>query len=754
MKITLKTLCLLIASSAMVMAQDPNAQKFEQLGTMLPTPNSYRSASGAPGKDYWQQRADYDIEVTLDDSKQTITGSEIITYTNLAPDQITYLWVQLDQNMRAKDSDTYKVRSNNADLARFTGDLPMKDSLTAKDLLRLSGDYGYEGGFKIKSVTDLEGNPLPHTINKTMMRVEIPKALATGDAVKLKIDWSYNINDRMLVGGRSGHEYFPKDGNYVYTIAQWFPRMAVYDDVNGWQNKQFLGRGEFALPFGDYQVKITVPSDHIIASTGSLQNPEEVLTSDEMARLETAKYAEEPIIIVTEKEAKAKEKKSSSKTSTWIFKAENVRDFAFASSRKFIWDAMGVDINGKRPMAMSFYPKEGNPLWEDYSTDAVVKTLQTYSKYTIDYPYPVAISVHAASIGMEYPMICFNFGRPDEKGKYSDRTKYGMISVIIHEVGHNYFPMIINSDERQWTWMDEGLNTFLQYRTQEEQYASFPVRRGPASKIVDYMKGEKKYIRPIMTNSEQITQFGNNAYAKTATAMNILRETVMGPELFDYAFKEYARRWAFKHPMPADLFRTLEDASAVDLDWFWRGWFYSVDHVDIAIDDVKWYKINTRENTLEGNLSNRKQNIGSGAGSKEKKAGDFSDGFETFTAIASNDNQYREFLARIDDNKVIKSHLDKNFYEVKFKNEGGLVMPIILEFTYKDGSKEIERIPAEIWRMKESEVTKVFVKDKEVVNITLDPFLETADTEIGNNNFPKREAKSRFDQFKEKKGSK
>jgi len=754
MKIILKTLCLLIASNVIVWAQDPYAQKFEQLGTMLPTPNAYRSASGAPGRDYWQQKADYNIEVTLDDAQQRITGSEVITYTNNAPEPITYLWVQLDQNVRAKDSDTYKVSNNDADLTRYSGALPMKDSLTAKDLMRLSGDYGYDGGFKIKSVTDINGNTLPQTINKTMMRVEIPKALDTGDSFQFKIDWSYNINDRMLVGGRSGHEYFPKDGNYLYTIAQWFPRMAVYDDVNGWQNKQFLGRGEFALPFGDYQVKITVPADHIVAASGSLQNPEEVLTSEQITRLEKAKYAEKPVIIVTEKEATAKEKKKSSQTQTWTFKADNVRDFAFASSRKFIWDAMGVDINGKRPLAMSFYPKEGNPLWEKYSTEAVAKTLETYSKYTIDYPYPVAISVHAASIGMEYPMICFNFGRPDEKGKYSDRTKYGMIGVIIHEVGHNYFPMIINSDERQWTWMDEGLNTFLQYRTQEEQYEDFPARRGPAAKIVDYMKGEKKYIRPIMTNSEQITQFGNNAYAKTATAMNILRETVMGPELFDYAFKEYARRWAFKHPMPADLFRTLEDASAVDLDWFWRGWFYSVDHVDIAIDEVKWYRMDTQENTLESNLSNRKQKITSFAAGKENEAKDFSDGFETFAAVPTQSTQYREFLARIDDKQVIKSHLDKNFYQIKFKNIGGLAMPIILEFTYKDGSKEIERIPAEVWRMKETEVTKVFVKDKEVVNIALDPFLETADTQVENNNFPQREVKSRFDQFKEKKGSK
>ncbi len=722
------------------MAQDYQ-QKFEQLGTMLPTPNSYRSASGAPGPQYWQQKADYDIEVTLDDLTQSIKGSEVITYTNNSPDPLGYLWVQLDQNMRAADSDTYKSTTNE-----------VRDSISAKSLMSLSRDYGYEGGFKIHKVLNVQGEELSYYINKTMMRVELPMTLNRGESFSFRIDWSYNINDRMLVGGRGGHEYFPKDGNYLYTIAQWFPRMAVYDDVNGWQNKQFLGRGEFALPFGDYNVAITVPADHVVAATGELQNASKVLTKDQQQRLERSRAASSPVIIVTQDEAIAKEQNPvRNKTKTWEFKADNVRDFAFATSRKFIWDAQGVQVGDKRPLAMSYYPKEGNPLWEKHSTEAVVNTLITYSKYTIDYPYPVAISVHAASIGMEYPMICFNFGRPNEDGSFSDRTKYGMISVIIHEVGHNFFPMIINSDERQWTWMDEGLNTFVQYRTQVEQYENFPSRRGTAASIVPYMKGDKSLIRPIMTNSEQILQFGNNAYAKPASAMTILRETVMGPELFDYAFKQYAQRWAFKHPTPADFFRTMEDASAVDLDWFWRGWFYSNDHVDIGVDKVKWYRMKLPEGEPERQLSNKKQKIESGS-SQEKKAGSFQDGFQEFTVIPTGNQSYREFMARVDDQDIITRHEDKNFYEVTFTNDGGLVMPIIVEFTYTDGTSEIEKIPAEIWRKNENVATKVFVKEKEVVNIRLDPDAQTADVEAENNHFPRKEIKSKFDQFKEKQG--
>ena len=735
---------LILTILVVISGQDLWAQewgkKFEQLGTMLPTPNEYRSASGAPGPAYWQQRADYVIELELNDDNQTIRGSETITYFNQSPDPLSYIWVQLDQNIRAKDSDSPLVRTSTI----------RGDSVPAYFMAMGNTTVtGYDGGFRITAVKSATGIGLTYTINKTMMRIDLDQELKPGDKVAFSIDWWYNINDRMLIRGRGGMEFFEEDGNYLYTIAQWFPRMAVYSDVEGWQNKQFLGRGEFALTFGNYDVKITVPSDHVVGATGILQNPKEVLTKEQEKRFEEAKNSfEKPVIIVTQKEAEVKEKSPVTSKSTWHFKAENVRDFAFASSRKFIWDAMAVNVGSRTPLAMSYYPKEGNPLWEQESTIAVKNTLETYSKYTIDYPYPKAISVHAASIGMEYPMICFNFGRPNSDGTFSEGTKNRMIGVIIHEVGHNFFPMIINSDERQWTWMDEGLNTFLQYRTEVEKYENFPSRRGPAKNIVRYMKGDKSNIRPIMTNSEQLLQFGNNAYAKPATAMNILRETVMGPELFDKAFKTYAQRWAFKHPEPADFFRTMEDASAVDLDWFWRGWFFGIDHVDVTVENVKWYKIRDTETALEGRTQKGKIENPSNL-DEDGNYTDFSNGYELITITDTNPGFYGEFRNTINDDEVRAILAGKNMYEVTLKNTGGLVTPVIIEWTYKDGTTEIEQIPAEIWRYNEEQVTKVFTKDKEVVNITIDPHLETADTNVEDNYFPKRETDSKFKKFKE-----
>jgi hypothetical protein len=544
-------------------------RSFEQLGTELPDANTYRTASGAPGHEYWQQQADYNMKIRLDDANQAVYGEETVTYTNNSPDELRYIWIQLDQNVRAKDSDSYKIRESTLD-----------DRMSFEDAMTM--EPWFDGGFKIDHVKDASGKDLTYTTNKTMMRIDMPKTLKSGGKFVFNIKWWYTINDRMKIGGRSGYEYFEEDDNYLYTIAQFYPRLVVYCDNEGWQNKQFLGSGEFTLDFGNYTVALTVPADHVVAATGVLQNPNDVLTSKQRSRFESAKSADKPVLIITEDEARENESSRVKANKTWVFKAENVRDFGWASSRKFIWDAMG------------YYPKEGNPLWEKYSTNAVAQTLITYSKHTIDYPYPVAISVHTKWIGMEYPMICFNGGRPEADGTYSERTKYGMISVIIHEVGHNFFPMIINSDERQWTWMDEGLNTFCQYLTEKEWDRNYPTRRGPARNITDYMGGDKSRISPIMTNSESIYQFGNNAYGKPATALNILRETVMGRDLFDYAFKEYSRRWAFKHPSPADFFRTMEDASAVDLDWFWRGWFFGTDHVDISLQNVKWMQIDSK----------------------------------------------------------------------------------------------------------------------------------------------------------------
>jgi len=565
------------------------------------------------------------------------------------------------------------------------------------------------------------------------------------------------------VGGRSGYEYFEKDQNYLYTIAQFFPRMCVYNDVTGWQNKQFLGRGEFTLPFGDYEVNITVPADHVVAATGECQNYSSILTADQKKRLEQARKSDVPVIIVTQAEAEKAEADKAKKTKTWTYKATNVRDFAFATSRKFIWDAQNMPVNGKNVLCMSYYPKEGNPLWERYSTKLVAHTIKTYSKFTVDYPYPVAISVHSKWIGMEYPMICFNGGRPEADGTYTEGEKYGMWGVIIHEVGHNFFPMIINSDERQWTWMDEGLNTFVQYLTEQEWERGYPSRRGPAYMMADYMRGDKSTISPIMTNSESIMQFGNNAYGKPATALNILRETIMGRELFDYAFKTYCERWKFKHPTPADFFRTMEDASAVDLDWFWRGWFYGTDNVDITIDDVKWFQLNTMNPTIEKGLkeeqnaqkdpfigdTRNKTSIAETVNEKDPNIDDFYGNRNIYFVDALDKKEYEEFCAKLDAKDLAYLNSNKQFYEISFKNVGGLVMPLIIEFSFTDGTTEVRRIPAEIWRVYEEKVSKVFIFDKEVKSFRLDPFLETADTDLNNNTWPREMQATRYQLYKQ-----
>jgi hypothetical protein len=742
-------------SPVFAQTSQPNTDqsKFRQLGQELPTPNTYRTASGAPGHQYWQQKADYNISAELNDENQSIKGSETITYTNLSPDKLIYLWVQLDQNIFDKESITNLTK---------TGEIKDKMTFSAVEYMQ---QQGFDGGFKIESVKDAKTNKaLKFTINKTMMRIDLPQTLNPKASYSFAIKWHHNINNQKKIGGRSGYEYFEADQNYLYEMAQWFPRMAVYDDVNGWQHKQFLGRGEFALPFGDYKVSLTVPSDHLVTATGVLQNSDQVLSSEMKNRLKKAETAKNPVLIVNQSEAEKNEKSRSTKKKTWTFAAKNVRDFAWASSRKFIWDAMGEKIDGKLVMAMSFYTKEGNPLWGKYSTEVVAQTLRTYSKFTTPYPYPVAISVHGPVGGMEYPMLCFNGGRPEADGTYSENTKYGMISVIIHEVGHNFFPMIINSDERQWSWMDEGLNTFCQYLTEQEWQRDFPSRRGEPGKIVDYMKSDKSTQEPIMTNSESIQQFGNNAYGKPATALNILRETVMGRELFDYAFKEYARRWRFKHPMPADFFRTMEDASGVDLDWFWRGWFYTTDHTDIALESVKWYTIDSKNPEVENakkltaqnsepKTLSQQQNLKSIERTLVEQKPELKDFYNAYNPLETSASDKQRYLAYYNTlSPAEKGILDKglHFYEVDFRNIGGLIMPLIVQMKFEDGTEETLRIPAEIWRMNNEKITKVFITEKPVVSFTLDPFLETADIDLSNNSFPRRLAPSRFELFKER----
>ncbi len=756
--------CFLLASflinTTMLSAQNPDSNhgnKFEQIDNMMWPPNSYRGADGAPGPDYWQQKVDYKIQCSLDTKENKLTGSETITYHNNSPNSLRYFWLQLDENQHAADADNHI----------FDGSR-MRETMNEGALTRLENNkYLEKFGCNITKITSSTGSELKYTINKTMMRVDLPKPLKPGEKYVFNVDWNYYLIDRMNTPswGRGGYEYFDKDKNYLYTITQWFPRLCVYNDVEGWQNKQFTGRGEFALQFGDYDVKMTLPEDYVVASTGACQNYSQVLSSTEKKRLDQAKKSDKPVQIVTLDEALAVENGSrSSKDKTWHFKAENVRDFAWGASTKFAWDAQNyTNSEGKDVLCMSYYGKEAYPIYNRYSTKAVAHTLKVYDRYTLPYPYPVAISVEAAN-GMEYPMISFNPGRAEEDGTYTERAKQACISVVIHEVGHNYYPMIINSDERKWSWMDEGLNTFVQFIAEQEFDNNYKSRRGPAEGAISYMKQNKNRLEPIMTNSDNIIGFGANAYMKPATALNILRETVMGRELFDFAFAEYGRRWSFKHPTPTDFFRTMEEASGVDLDWFWKGWFYGIDAVDVSLDSIKWYKadlVNDPEKR-EREWSNpvnkpfdhitKKRNKDAGMKFEVDKDDELVDYYtnykpwETKDSIVSGKTYlYDETFTKEEKEKMFGK---KNYYELNFTNVGGLVTPLIIEWTFKDGTKEVDRIPAEVWRKNETNLTKVFVKEKEATGIVLDPYKETADVDMSNNLWPVKELPTRFQVFK------
>jgi hypothetical protein len=761
MKHLARLVALTLALSGGAHAADKFDDKFRQLDELLPTPSMTRSASGAPGRAYWQQRADYTLRATLHEAKRAVTGAGTITYHNNSPDTLKYLWVQLDQNMFRSDSDNRNIATiPSREAWQKTGAEGVKF-----DALRANFDSrAFDGGIQVANVKALGGGVLHTVVNKTMMRIDLPQPLKPGARFSFALEWRFNIPEANIVGRRTGYERFDKeDKNDIFEVAQWFPRMAAYYDAAGWQNKQYLGDGEFTLEFGDYDVALTVPADHIVASTGELQNPGDVLSAAQRERLAKARTAKAPVIIVTQAEAAAAEKRRATATKTWRYKAKNVRDFAFATSRKFIWDAQGIKSGDNPVMAMSYYPKEGNPLWEKYSTQAVIHTIEQYSKYSFDYPYPTAISVNGPVGGMEYPMISFNGGRPTKDKKtgeltYSKATKYGLISVIIHEVGHNYYPMIVNSDERQWTWMDEGLNSFLEFLAEEAWEENYPARRGEPRDITDYMRSKNQ--TPIMTNSESVLQRGPNAYAKPATALNILRETVLGRELFDFAFKEYGRRWKFKRPTPADLFRTMEDASGTDLDWFWRGWFYTTDAVDVSIDGISEYTVSTQNPEIEKAWRRKLKEAEPASITDQRNQGtprrtdahpelkDFYNEHDDFTVTNADRNKYQETQGKLEDWEKALLASNKHLYLVDFSNVGGLVTPLVLEIQLASGKKYIERIPAEVWRYSPSKITKLIVTDEPMVGLTQDPFWETADINVDNNAWPRKITPSRLELFK------
>lgn len=719
--------------------------KFRQLeGEDWPTPTDYRNASGAPGHRYWQQKVDYDVKVALNETTKVVTGTETIRYRNNSPDALPYLWLLLDQN-------EYKRNS----IAQMTQIAPDADTISIGEIRRAKRMQEWEGGFTIAAVRGADGQPLAHRVTDTLLRVELPTPVAgNGGEVVLTIDWSFPMAEQKIVDGRSGYECFTgagQDGNCIFEGAQWFPRLAVYSDYEGWHNKAFLGAGEFTLEFGDYRVALTVPADHVVSATGVLQNPDQVLSAAQRQRLEQARTATAPVYIVTPDEAVAAERSRASGTRTWTFAASNVRDFGWASSRKFAWDAMGVRQDyaaAPLVMAMSFYPKEARPLWDAYSTKAIAHTIDVYGKFAFPYPYPVAQSVNGPVGGMEYPMITFNGPRPTldrATGRltYTERAKTGLIGVVIHEVGHDWFPMIVNSDERQWTWMDEGLNTFLQFQAEKLWDRDFPSRRGEPKDIAEYMLSDNQV--PLMTQSDSVLQFGANGYGKPATALTILRETVLGRDLFDRAFREYATRWRFKRPTPYDFFRTMEESSGVDLDWFWRGWFYSTDHVDIALDRVVEGRIagsnldataQRRRTIRDGSATSLTVRNNAGQRTvveRDPSTRDFYDRQDRLAPSPQDRRDLAETLQGLTAEERAAYAVTDNFYRFSFRNVGGLVMPVPLKLTFGDGTTETIHIPAEVWRYNPQVATWQYVTAKTITAAEVDPMLEIADADRTNN---------------------
>ncbi|MEP2653050.1 MAG: M1 family metallopeptidase [Paraglaciecola sp.] len=773
------------ANAAINQTKGDFEDKFRQLDESLPTPNVYRNAAGEPGHKYWQQQVDYKIKAKLDEQKRRIEASQTITYHNNSPDTLKYLWMQLDQNKFRNDSMSAMTTTfggiGNRGPATASASSGKAAQLSLDALRRQQFTEDTVLGYDIQSVTDKNGKKLKYTIVGTNMRIDLPSYLKPGKKITFNLDYAFNIVEEDAVSARSGYEHFPDDeregGNDIFLLAQWFPRLHSYTDYEAWTNKEFIGRGEFTLEFGNYDVELTVPADHIVSSTGALQNPKSVLTSTQRKRLEQAEDADRIVFVVTAEEALENEKEGTDKLKTWKFSAKNVRDFAWASSRKFMWDARGHQQDGDdQPlvMAMSFYPKEGGDLWEKYSTEAIIQTLEVYSRFSFDYPYPVAQSVNGPVGGMEYPMITFNGPRTelqkDGSRTYSQAEKRFLIGVVIHEIGHIYFPMIVNSDERQWTWMDEGLNSFLDGVAGREWDPTIPWGVEPRD-IVGYMKSSTQV--PIMTQSDSVLRLGPNAYTKPAAALNILRETILGRELFDFAFKEYAQRWKYKRPTPSDFFRTMEEASGVDLDWFWRGWFYSTDHVDISIDNVYKLRLDTHDPDIDFNRL-RQEELDkplSLTDERNKAEGkklwverfpditDFYDENDRFTVTNKERNKYQKFLSKLKpwEKATLERAVaeDKNYYVLDFSNNGGLVMPIILDLEFADGTTENQYIPAEIWRRTPKAVSKLIVtdKDKELVSVTVDPRWETADVDVNNNHYPRQIIPSRIEAYKRKKST-
>jgi hypothetical protein len=534
----------------------------------LTPPSAVRGADGAPGPGYWEQRADYVIRATLDTAARAVRGEETITYTNNSPDTLRYVWLQVDQNLF---TDTSRG-------AVIFGQVPGSSPAAA------SGAQSTGSGVRLLKVAQaaaaVRGKPagkstdLRYLVNGTVMRVDLARPLPPKGRQQFELAWSFPFP---AAGNRMGVEDI--DGSPVFEVAQWYPRMVVYDDVRGWNTEQYYGRGEFYLEYGSFDVSLTVPADMLVAATGTLRNPDEVLTAAQRARLARARTSSETVVIRGKDEIgdPSSRPPTTYPTFTWHFTADSVRDFAWAAARHFVWDAVGV--NDGRTLAMSFYPPSAEPAWKESSQYAKT-ALENYSQQWVPYPYPVAINVNGIEGGMEYPMIVFCHERVDPVALYS---------VTDHELGHTWFPMVVGSNERLFGWMDEGFNSFINHYNFPKRWPDkpLPLARGVQSTYLkNAMSGQEQPIMIPADRALTIENWRQALYNKPAVGLVLLRDHITSPERFDPAFREYIRRWSYKHPTPADFFRTMESGLGEDLSWFWRSWFFTTEQLDQVVDSV------------------------------------------------------------------------------------------------------------------------------------------------------------------------
>lgn len=710
---------LAIAVSAVAHAE---ATPFSPLGSLVDPPSATRGADGRPTSTYWQQHIAYDIDATLDVERRVINAQAELRYTNNAPQALDAIWFEISPEATTKDAIAHRSATINV------------DSASVRDLRGLREQEERGGGLVVSSVADSEDRPLAFEARGTQLRVALPRPLASGQTVRIKLAWRVALVDLDRKGGRTGYMLL-SSGDPIFHIAQWYPQPVAFTDYGGWRNVPFVDHGEFAPELGDYNVSLTLPAGQLVAATGVLTNEADVLTGVERTRLARLRQGKVTEIVTA---AEAATKRRSSETRTWRFAARNVRDFALAASLRYRWDATLAGTSAVR--AMTFYPSEASALWRPLALPAIGHALDVYGRMTFDYPYPVVQAAFGPNDGMEHTMLAFSRYPPDgPNGTYSRERKRDFLWVLTHEVGHNWFPLIVNSDERAWTWMDEGLTSYLETLATLEWSGDYTTR--PNLPAMLGAEREATGRQPPMTPANAVVDLFPTQYHRPAAALQVLRELVLGRETFDRAFRAYARAWMFKRPTPGDFFRTINQESGADLDWFWRAWFFSTDHVDLSLERVAALRLVAvpadaipapADATPPANLTVLR-NAAEGRRLMVEQVPRLADAYDRIperTLAGATPSAH----AVVDVQRTLDALGQGGvFYELDIRNRGGVVSPVPIRIDYRDGTSERYVVPVELWFGDTKRAQHILWRAKSIRSVTLDPDAATGDVDRGNN---------------------